>query len=269
MMNCPHCQSKNTYKTPQATALGYDQFRCRACTSQFNGRTGTKLNHIEHRTEVVMIAVHYYYRFKASLDDVVELMVMRGFQLSHQTVHNWAHTFGVELGLKIRARRIGGIGKKWHMDITYIKVNGEDCYLYRAIDKEGNLVDVYLSDVRDEEAAEHFFTQAEHTAGITPEQITTDKEPALYPAIERVFGKKTKHRDSKYMNNCIEQHHRGVKSRYEVMKGFKNFIAALFFCTVFEEIQQFFRMPNKTRAQRRGTITSRIYEFHELLTKAA
>ena len=59
-----------------------------------------------------MFTVHYYYRFKVSLDDVVELMEMRGFHISHQTIHNWVQTFGIELGLKMRSRRKGKLGKK-------------------------------------------------------------------------------------------------------------------------------------------------------------
>ena len=84
-MDCPHCQSKNTKKLLKSTLLGYKKYRCRHCETQFNERTGTKLNFIEYPTAVVMMAVHYYYRFKVSLDDVVELMAMRGFYLSHQT----------------------------------------------------------------------------------------------------------------------------------------------------------------------------------------
>ncbi len=98
-MDCPHCQSKNTKKLSQKTLLGYQQYRCSHCSRQFNERTGIPLNFIEYPTEGVMMAVHYYYRFKVSLDDVVELMLMRGFHLSHQTVHNWVQTFGVDLGL--------------------------------------------------------------------------------------------------------------------------------------------------------------------------
>ncbi len=64
-------------------------------------RISSQISFIEYPTEVVMLAVHYYYRFKVSLDDVVELMIMRGFHLSHQTVHNWLQTFGVQLGLKL------------------------------------------------------------------------------------------------------------------------------------------------------------------------
>lgn len=70
------------------TKLGYTQYRCQKCYRQFNERTGTLLNFIEHPTEVVMMALRYYYRFKVSLEDVVELMVMRGFHLTQQTIHN-------------------------------------------------------------------------------------------------------------------------------------------------------------------------------------
>jgi len=263
-MDCPHCQSTNINRINKKTALGYRKYYCCTCGRQYNECTGTKLNFIEHRTEVVMIAVHYYYRFKVSLDDVVELMAMRGFHLSHQTVHNWVQTFGVELGLKLRHNRQGQAGKKWHIDATYIKIEGRWCYLYRAIDKEGNLVDVYLSDVRDQAAAESFFAQASKTTDIIPQQITTDKEPALYPAIENVFDSRTKHRDSKYKNNIIEQDHRGIKSIYKVLKGFKNIFCALIYCTAFEEIRQFFRMKNKTRAEGRRIIPSKIECFNQL-----
>src|SRR6476661_1502444 len=126
-------------------------------------------------------------------------MLMRGFHLCHQTVHNWVQTFGISLGMELRHKRHGDVGKKWHVDATYIKIEGRWCYLYRAIDKDGNLVDVYLSDVRNQAAAERFFKQAIKTTGNVPQQITTDKEPALYPAIENTFSEETKHRDSKYM----------------------------------------------------------------------
>ena len=127
-MDCPHCQSKATRELKKKTVLGYNQYRCCNCGKQYNKRTGTKFNFIEYRTEVVMLAVHYYYRFKVSLDDVVELMVMRGFRLCHQTVSNWVQAFGIELGLKLRERRKGTAGKKWHIDATYIKVEGDWCY---------------------------------------------------------------------------------------------------------------------------------------------
>lgn len=268
MKNCPNCQSELIRKIKKLTQLGYMQYYCCSCKKQFNERTGTKLNFIEYPTEVVMIVVHYYYRFKVSLDDVVELMAMRGFYLSHQTVSNWVQTFGADLGLKLRSRRKLKAGTKWHADATYIKIAGHWRYFYRAIDKEGNLVDVYLSEVRDQNAAEAFFKQAQNTIGVIPEQITTDKEPALYQAIQNIFGDKTIHRDSKYMNNRVEQDHRGIKSRYKVMKGFKSMFSALTFCTAFEEIRQFFRMKDMTRAVRRRIIAPTISNLNKLFLEA-
>ena len=159
-MNCIKCTSSKVTILKLKTSLGYEQFRCRTCNKQFNERSNTQFNFVEYPTEVVMMAIHYYYRFKTSLTDVVELMAMRGFSLCHQTIHNWVQRFGVELGLKLRKRRYGKSSDNWHVDVTYLKIEGRWCYFYRAIDKEGNLIDVYLSDKRDLNAAKLFFIQA-------------------------------------------------------------------------------------------------------------
>lgn len=166
--------------------------------------------------------------------------------------HPYYIEFGVELGIKLRQSRQGQVGKKWHADATYVKIEGRWCYLYRAMDKQGNLVDVYLSE------------QCHQTTGTVPDQLTTDKEPALYPAVKHVFGNDTKHRDVKYKNNLMEQDHRGIKSRYKVMKGFKNVFCALIFCTAFEELRQLFRMKNKTPTERRRNIPSTIQKLSEV-----
>ena len=150
------------------------------------------------------------------------------------------------------------------MDVTYLKVKGYDMYLYRAIDKEGNLVDVYLSDTRDKKSAEMFFKSCEVTTGIHPSKITTDKEPAFPNAIKNALGDDVKHRESKYMNNVMEQSHRGIKSRYKPMKGFKDSWCALVFYTVFEEVKQFFRMRNKSQSQRRQFFSPRFQEFEKM-----
>jgi transposase-like protein len=84
----PYCPSKNTHQREEKTNLGYDEYRCRTCKCQFNGGTGTVFNFLMRRTEVVVLAVRYYYEFKTSLDDEVKLIAMRGIQVSHQTVYN-------------------------------------------------------------------------------------------------------------------------------------------------------------------------------------
>ena len=112
-------------------------------------------------------------------------MALRGIRLSHETVRLWSQRIGTNIALKMRVHRRGRSHRKWNMDITYLKVKGYDMYLYRAIDKDGNLVDVYLSDTRDKKAAEAFFKACEATTGIRPTQITTDKEPAFPNAINK------------------------------------------------------------------------------------
>ena len=268
-MNCPNCESTNTRLCKQKTELGYEQYYCRSCCSQYNERTGTPFNYLEYPTEVVIMTVIYYYQFKTSLDDVVKLMYMRGIKLSHQTVHNWATTIGIALALEFRSRRRGKAGKKWHADATYIKVSGQQYYLYRAIDKEGNLVDVYLSDTRDDKAAKAFFQQCFDTTCVLPDQITVDGERALHNGINTVFEGAVDMRNSKYMNNRLEQDHRGTKSWYRNMKGFKNPFSALTLCTVFEELRQHFKMQNKTRAERRSLLASKFQKFDKIVKAIA
>jgi len=159
----------------------------------------------------------------------------------------------------------GRAGKKWHVDATYICVERRWYYFYRAIDRENNLVDAYLSHVRNQAAAEAFFIQAKNFSSFMPEKITTDEESALYPAIKGVFGNQAKHRDSKYINNQIEQDHRAIKSRIGVMKDFKNIVCALKFCTVYEEIPEFFCMRNKSRGERCDLFASKINNFNHLM----
>ena len=117
-MNCPDCCSKNTREMKQMTALGYKRYQCRSCNRTYNERTGTAYNNIEYRTEVVMIAVFNYCRFKLSLYDVVILMAMRNIYLSHQTVANWVLRFSVDMGIKMRKRRYKKCGDRWHADAT-------------------------------------------------------------------------------------------------------------------------------------------------------
>ncbi len=132
------------------------------------------------------------------------------------------------------------------------------CYLYRAINKSGKLIDVYLSDTRDEQAAKKFFVNCKETTGIIPEQITTAKEKAFPSAITSALGKKVKHRTSKYKNNIMEQNHRGIKSRYGAMKCFKDIWCAMIFCTVFEEIKEFFTLRNYTVAKHCSIFVSKF-----------
>ena len=117
-------------------------------------------------------------------------------------------------------KRTGKAGRSWYVDETYLKVNGTWCYLYRAIDRDGNLVDCRLSETRDMEGAKSFFTQAVQTIGHAPERVTTDGHDSYPRAIRETLGRDVVHRTNPYLNNRLEQDHRGIKQRYYPMRGF-------------------------------------------------
>src|SRR3954466_8462760 len=102
---------------------------------------------------------------------------------------------------------------------TYLKVHGRWCYLYRAIDRNGTLVDVLFSEHRDRAAAQAFFRSAKAVTGMTPDRVTTDGHDSDPRAIRTTLGKRVRHRTSAYLNNRLEQDHRGIKGRYRSMRG--------------------------------------------------
>ncbi len=122
-----------------------------------------------------------------------------------------------------------------------MKVDGRWCYLYRAIDAEGNLVDAMLSNTRDMEAAKHFFTRARTVVGHMPKKVTTDGHNAYPRAIRETLGPDVQHRTSRYLNNRIEQDHRSIKQRYYPMRGFGSFDAAARFCSTHDELRDYLR----------------------------
>ncbi len=194
-----------------------------------------------------------------------EIFNLRGFQITGETIRQWSLVLGVELGKSLRARRQGKAGNSWYVDETYLLIKGRWCYLYRAIDKKGNLVDVYLSDTRDQNSAIMFFNSAKSVTRITPDKVTTDKNAAYPKAISQGLGETVTHRTNKYLNNRIEQNHRGIKSCYGPMKAFKDFFCTLKFCYIFEEIQNYFRTKN-IKTQEYRMIVSKYKKFNLLLS---
>jgi transposase-like protein len=140
-MNCPHCSSFATAQLTRRTSLGYKVFRCRECGRKFNERTGTVFNHLQFPTDIVLLVVLWRLRYKLSLRDLAEIFLVRGFEFTHEALRDWERRFAPLIAQQLRARRKGKAGRSWYADETYIRVGGKWCYLYRAIDRDGKLVD--------------------------------------------------------------------------------------------------------------------------------
>ena len=272
-MTCPHCESTATTKRSDRTALGYRRFRCRDCSGVFNERTGTLLNRLQYPMDVVCLVVLWRFRYKLSLRDLAEMFLQRGITFTHEAVRKWEAKLAPLLGEALRKRRHGTVGQSWYVDETCVRVQGQWQYLYRAIDRGGHLVDVRLSATRDLAAAEAFFRAAWTTTGVIPERITTDGHDAYPRAICHVFGEQIAHRTNRYLNNHLEQDHRGIKQRYRSMCGFKTFGTAAGFCRLFDEIRTFFgpqsqRNQSLTLVQRRDIYQERFAHLMGIMAAA-
>lgn len=240
-MNCPHCASATTKEQTKKTSLGYRTFRCSACKQTFNERTGTPFNFLEYPTDIVLLVVLWRLRYKLSLRNLAEMFLERGWEFTHETVREWETRFAPLLVEQLRIRRRGQAGQSWYVDETYVRVKGKWCYLYRAIDADGNLVDSRLSEKRDMDAAKQFFKQALAVVGYVPEQVTTDGHTSYPRAVRETLGNCVLHRNNKYLNNRLEQDHRGAKQRYYPMHGFGSFDSAARFCSAFDELRNYLR----------------------------
>lgn len=173
-MICPHYQSSRIRSLNRTTDVGYAAFRCSGCGRKFNERTGTPFNFLEYPTDIVFEIVLCRLRYKLILRNLAEMFLLRGFEFTHEAVREWEERFAPLLADQIRRKRQGKVGRRWYADETYIKVKGRWCYLYRAIDRDGNLVDSMLSATRDMAAAQRFFRSAQSMADSGPNQATTN-----------------------------------------------------------------------------------------------
>ena len=180
--------------------------------------------------EIIVLCVRWYLRYKLSLRDLVEIMAERGLSLAHTTIMRWVKRFTPEFVRRWNRFAIPA-GRSWRVDETYVKIRGKWVYLYRAVDSTGQTVDFRLSGKRDVGATKAFFRKAMKTQGSAPRTITLDGYAASHRAVREMktdgqLPPDTQVRSSKYLNNLVEQDHRGIKSRTRPMLGFKNFNSA-------------------------------------------
>lgn len=181
---------------------------------------------LHYPTDVIAQCVRWYLAYALSLRNLEEMMAERGILVDHSTLHRWVIRL-VPLLDNVFRRHKRSVGRRWRMDETYIKVKGQWKYLYRAVDTAGQTIDFLLTAKRDAAAALRFFRKAIRYHG-EPEVVTIDKSGANTAALATLNAEKPDEetitvRQSKYLNNLIEQDHRNIKRRSRPMLGFKSF----------------------------------------------
>ena len=177
--------------------------------------------------DIILMGVRWYVAYPLSYRHVEELMEERGVPIDHATIQRWVVKYRPLLEEAFH-RRKRPVWVSWRMDETYMKVKGQWYYLYRAVDKTGPTIDFLLTEQRDEQTAQRFLTKAIRRHGV-PEKITIDGSAANAAAIKSYneeHGTAIAIRKIKYLNNIVEQDHRGVKRVTRPMLGFKSFDAA-------------------------------------------
>lgn len=200
--------------------------------------------HFTH--EIIIWAVRWYCKYGISYRDLEEMLQERGIEVDHCTIYRWVQCYAPKILKKLSWYVKPSLGHSWRVDETYIKVKGKWAYLYRALDKQGNTIDFYLSPTGNTKAAKLFLSKAlRKTPKYThPKSINTDKHQAYASAIKelKAEGKcdsKLEHRQVKYLNNIIESDHGKLKRLIKPTLGFKSMKTAYTTIKGFELMRMF------------------------------
>jgi transposase-like protein len=185
---------------------------------------------------VILLCVRWYLAYNLSLRDLEEMMAERGITVDHATIHRWTVHFAPLLLEQFNQRKRAVTGR-WHIDETYVKIRGQWRYLYPPIDSSGDTVEFWFSERRNFTAAKRFLRKALKRHG-RPERIVIDGSQTNKVAIllcdveSRLQDHSTRRlkpiriRQSRYLNNRIEQDHRAIKRQVQLMLRFKSMSSA-------------------------------------------
>ena len=173
--------------------------------------------------EVIRLAVMMYIRFPLSLRQVEDLLHERGIDICHETVRFWWNRFGPMLAAEIRKKRSAALRTlpqwRWHLDEVFVKINGEMHYLWRAVDHEGEVLEVFATKHRDCKAALAFLKRTMKRYG-RPEVIVTDRLRS-YRAAMREIGNEARQVTGRWLNNRAENSHQPFRRRERAMAKFR------------------------------------------------
>ncbi|HJY84209.1 MAG TPA: IS6 family transposase [Candidatus Binatia bacterium] len=170
--------------------------------------------------EIISYAVWLYHRFCLSFRDVEELLAERGITVSYEALRQWCLKFGSSFTKKLRHRQ-GRLGDTWHLDEMFVTINGERHYLWRAVDQDGEVLDILVQKRRDQHAAKRFFRKLLKGLHYVPRLLVTD-QLGSYGAARRELLPSVAHRQDRRLNNRAEVSHQPTRQRERQMKRFKS-----------------------------------------------
>jgi len=217
---------------------------------------------------VISQAIYLYNRYSLSYRDVSDLLFERGIVVSHQTVKNWNIKFGALFAEEIKRRRKKPTSR-WHIDEMHCKIAGKKHYLWRAVDSDGQVLDIYVSQRRNKVAAEAFFLNLFCNYD-DPSSVTTDRL-RLYRSVVPETYPNAKHRKGKWLNNRVENSHIIVRERERKMKKFKSLEQAQAFLNRFEFIRTYLKSKQDlmTSSSYRNSVKYRLRVWNALATSLA
>jgi putative transposase len=170
--------------------------------------------------EIIRQAIWLYLRFTLSLRDVEDLLAERGIIVSYETVRRWVNHFGPMIAAGLRSRRPKP-HTTWHLDEVYLKIDGRMVYLWRAVDAEGEVLDVLVQSKRNKHAALKLMRNLLKKYAIVPERMITD-DLRSYGAAARDLGIEGRHERGRWRNNRAENSHQPTRRRERKMQRFKS-----------------------------------------------
>src|SRR5208282_5569607 len=181
-----------------------------------------KISYASYRfpPEIIQQAIWLYLRFTLSFRDVEDLLAERGIIVSYETIRRWVNHFGPTVAADLRKRRPKPHAT-WHLDEVYLKINGRMVYLWRAVDGEGEVLELLVQSRRDQAAASRLLRKLLRRQGFVPTAIVTDKLRS-YGAALREIGLSRLHEQGLRANNRAENSHQPPRRRERKMQGFKS-----------------------------------------------
>lgn len=210
--------------------------------------------------EIIQCAVWLYFRFNPSHRDIEDLLAQRGIRVTHESIRLWCNKFGSKYASRLRKKNQGYVDT-FFIDEVFIKIDGKQRYLWRAVDQDGEVVDVYLQNRRDTKAAKRFFGRLLKKHKGTPREIVTDKLRS-YGVAHRELMPETFHNMVKYANNRAELSHQPTRVRERVMRKFKSMKQAQRFLNTHAAVYNLFNLG-------RHLVSAEIYQYFRLRSFAS